>query len=134
MELLQSKKDYVVAFCVYGLFNVWSLYLVLSREGPMHRPSLFIGIFGGLLILYFFYWSVTFAKRTCSQLEKWVGGLTVAICAVEAVKLASRFSTHPPDTPIARYVEALIYGIAFLLAAARTSQVLQVGVHGGTES
>jgi len=133
MHLLQSKKDYAFAFCLYALFNVWSLYIVLERQGPMHRPSLFIGIFGGELILYFFYCSVAFTRTTYSQLEKWVGGFTVAICAVEAVRLTFRFGTHAPAIPIVRYIEALIYGTACLLAAARTCQVLRVGVHGGTE-
>jgi hypothetical protein len=129
MDLLQSKRDYVFAFCLYALFNVWSLFIALKPHRPMHRPSLFIGVFGGMLIVYFFYCSVAFMKRTCSRLEKWVGGFTVAICAVEAVKLTFRFGAQPSGDPLPRYAEALIYGTACLLAAARTYQVLKVGVH-----
>jgi hypothetical protein len=130
MELLESTKDYIFAFCVYSLFNAWNIYIAL-RSHSMHRPSLFVGLLGGALILYFLFLALSFTKRTKSRLEKWIGAFTVAICIVEAGKLLIRFASQAIENPIQRYFAVGLYGIAFILATMRTIQVLRFGVRGG---
>src|SRR3974390_3002071 len=132
MELLGSTKDYIFAFCVYSLFNTWSIYLALRSNGWMHRPSLFIGIFGGALILYFLFLALRFTTRTRSRAQKWIGCFSFAICIVGAGKLASRFASLPIENPIARYFAVCLYGLALILATMRTIQVLRFGIHGRT--
>jgi hypothetical protein len=132
MEPLESTGDYIFAFCVYTLFNAWSIYIALRSHKLMHRPSLLIGLIGGALILYFLFLALRFTKMTKSRLEKWIGGFTVAICIVEAGKLLFRFALQPIENPIAPYFAVCLYGIAFILATMRTIQVLRFGVHVGT--
>lgn len=130
MELLDSTGDYIFAFCLYTLFNAWNIYLAIRWQGPTHRPSLFISIFGSVAILYLFFLAIRFAKKTTSRLEKWIGGFTVAICMIEAAKMLVRFAPQPSVGPIARCFAVSVFSIASLLAALRVLEVLRWGVRG----
>jgi hypothetical protein len=125
VQLFDSVKMYVFAFCVYALVAAEKLYELIN--GPAAR-DLSAGRGGVLLIILTVcvaIYLIGLLRKTSNKLERAVIMFTELLCVLEVISLIQNMGVTWAEIPANSNVIAVVHSLATVLAGVRTFQVIR---------
>jgi hypothetical protein len=125
--LMDNRRDYLFALPFFLLFNLWSVWEALRPRGAFDSRPLLVHIIGwaGLVIIVIY--AISLFRTISLSIERWIVGLTIAICLFDVARLLSGYGIPFIPTKLIGYTESMSCVAASILAITRVYDVFTVG-------